>query len=161
MEHFKISMLLNDSAVSKFVTRKWIEVKKLSGGQYSINKIIRFKTPMLRSNLCYYSDAYIVLKETIDLLAAAGNENWKAEKEITFKNNAPFWLCMSKINNTLIENAEDLDIVMPIYNLLKYSKNYSVILGSLWNYCANDNYLQGKSFEYKTKITGKTPAQPP
>ena len=52
MEHFKISKLLNDSAVSKFMTRKWIEVKKLSGDQYFINKIIRFKTPMLRSNLC-------------------------------------------------------------------------------------------------------------
>ena len=57
MEHYKISTLLNDSTVSKFVTKKWIEVHDLSSGQYSINKNIRFKTLMLRSDFCDYSDA--------------------------------------------------------------------------------------------------------
>ena len=65
MECYKISKLLNDSTVSKFVTNKWVEVNDLSSGQYSVNKNIRFKTSMLRADLCDYSDAYIVLKERI------------------------------------------------------------------------------------------------
>ena len=73
MEHYKISKLLNDSTALKFVTRKWIEVNDLSGGQYSVNKNMRFKTPVIWSDLCDYSDAYIVVKRTTDLLAAAGN----------------------------------------------------------------------------------------
>ena len=79
---------------------------------------------MLRSDLCDYSDAYIPVKGTIDILAAATNENDRAEKDVAFKNNAPFRSCISKINSTFIDNAEDLDIVMSIYNLLEYSQNY-------------------------------------
>ena len=79
MEYSKISKPLNDSTVSKFVTKKWVEVNDLSIGQYSVNKNIRFKTSMLRSDLCNYRDAYIVVKGTIDLLAAASNENDKAQ----------------------------------------------------------------------------------
>ena len=89
---------------------------------------------MLRSNLCDYSDAYIVVKGTIDLLADAANEKYKAEKDVAFKNKARFRSYISNINNTLIDNAEDLDIAMPIYNLLEYSQTYSVTSGSLWNY---------------------------
>ena len=81
---------------------------------------------MLRSDICDYRDAYIVVKGTIDLLAAAANETDKAQKNFAFKNNAPFRSWISKINSTLIDNAEDLDIVMPMYNLLKYSLNYSM-----------------------------------
>ena len=88
---------------------------------------------MLRSDFCDYSDAYIVVKGTIDFLALAANENNKAEKNVVFKNNAPFTSCISKINSTLIDNA-DFDIVMLMYNLLEYSQNYSMISGSLWNY---------------------------
>ena len=62
MQHYKISKLLNDSTVSKFMTKKWIEVNDLSNGQYSINKNIRFKTLMFGSDLCDYSDAYVVVK---------------------------------------------------------------------------------------------------
>ena len=83
------------------------------------------------SNICDYSDAYIVVKATLDLLVAAANENDKAEKEVAFKNNAPFRSCISKINNTLIDNVEDLDIVMLMYNLLEYSQNYSMTSRSL------------------------------
>ena len=79
MEHYKISKLLNDSTVSKFVTKKWIQINGLSNGQYCVNKNIRFKNSMLRSDLCDYSDGYILIKETIDLLAAAANENDEAE----------------------------------------------------------------------------------
>ena len=63
MDCYKISKLLNDSTVSKFVTKKWVEINDLSSGQYSVNKNIRFKTSMSRSCLCDYSDAYIVVKE--------------------------------------------------------------------------------------------------
>ena len=77
---------------------------------------------MLRSDLCDYSDAYIVVKGTIDLLAAAANENDKTERNVAFKNNTPFRSYISKINSTLIDNAEDLDIAMLMYKLLEYSK---------------------------------------
>ena len=81
---------------------------------------------MLRSNLCDYSDAYIFVKEAINLLPAATNENDKTQKDVAFTNNAPLRSCISKINSTLIYNAEDLDIVLPMYNLLEYSQNYSM-----------------------------------
>ena len=121
---------------------------------------------MLRSYLCDYSDAYIVVKGTIDLLAAAANENDKTEKDVAFKNNAPFRSCISKINSTLMDSAEELDIVMAMYNLLEYSQNYSMTSGSLWNYYRDeihdddDNTSDGKSFEYKTKIIVKTSQKP-
>ena len=89
---------------------------------------------MLRSDLCDCSDVYIVAKRGIDLLAAAANENHKAEKNVAVKDNASFISCISKINSTLIDNAEDLDIVMSIYSLLQYHQNYSMTSGSLWNF---------------------------
>ena len=153
MEHYKISKLLNDSIVSKFVIKRWVEVNELSSGEYFVNKNVRFKTSMLRSNLCDYSDAYIVAKGTIDILAATANENDKAEKDVAFKNNAPFRSCISKTNSTLTDNVEYHDIVMPMYNLSEYSQNYSTTSRSLWNYHrdvfddTDDNASDGKSFE--------------
>ena len=87
---------------------------------------------MLRSSLCDYSDAYILVKGNISVnnTAAAG-----AAKKIIFKNCAPFTNCISKINNNQIDNAEYIDIVMPMYNLIEYSDNYSKTSGSLWQYC--------------------------
>ena len=86
---------------------------------------------MLRSGLCDYSDAYIVVKRKITVT----NPNDNAyDKKLALKNNAPFLSCISKINNTLIDNEEDLDIVMPMYNLLEDSKNNRKTTGSLWNY---------------------------
>ena len=76
---------------------------------------------MLRSNLCDYSDAYIVLKGYI---AVTNPDDGKRNKSVTFKNNAPFINCISKSNGVQIDNAEDLDVVTPMYNLLEYSKNY-------------------------------------
>ena len=76
---------------------------------------------MLRSDLCDYSDAYIVVKETITIVRP---KDAKRNKELIFKNNAPFINCISKINDVKIDNAEDLDVLMPMYNLLEYSKNY-------------------------------------
>ena len=91
MEHYKISKLLNDSTVSKFVTKKWVEGNDLSSGKYSDNKNIRFKTSMLRSNLYDYSDSYIVVKGRISV-RGANNTNTR-NKKLTFKNNTPFRSC--------------------------------------------------------------------
>ena len=100
---------------------------------------------MLRSNLCDYSDAYIVMKRKVDLLAVTSN-------------NAPFRSCISKINNTLIDNAEDLDIVMPMYKLLEQSQNYSmksevrrIIIET------KSMMLLMMSFECTTEKVGETP----
>ena len=132
MEHHKISELLKNSTVSKFAARKWIEVNNLSGSQYSVNKNIRFKTPMLRSNLFDYSDAYIVVKERITI--EGDNPINRRNKKLSFQNIAPFRPCISEINRQMQTNAEDLDIVMRMYNLLEYSEIYSMTPGSLWNY---------------------------
>ena len=114
---------------------------------------------MLRSNLCDYSDPYIVVKGKITVSATDGTNNIRDKnRPLAFKNNAPVISCISKINGILIENAENLDIVMPMYNLLEYSKNYSKTSGSLWNYYngPNKNVINSKSFKYKTGITGST-----
>ena len=79
---------------------------------------------------------------------------------MAFKNNAPFVNCISKINGVKTDKAEDLDVVMPMYNLLEYSKNYKKTTGSLWNYYrdepSNPLSSNSKSFKYKTSITRKT-----
>ena len=106
--------------MSKFVTRKWIEVNDLSGGQYSVNKNIRFKTPMLRPHLCGYSGRYVVVKRRISD-TSTNNANRRNTK-LTFKNDVLFRSCISKTNNTFIDNAKNLDIVIPMYNLLEYSE---------------------------------------
>ena len=122
---------------------------------------------MLRSDLCVYSAAYIVVKGKTDLFDAAANENNKADKNIAFKKNAPFRSSISKIDSTLIDNTEDLDIVMPIYNLLEYSQNYSIISESLWNYYRDgiddisNNASDEKLLKLKTKFLGKTPERSP
>ena len=87
---------------------------------------------MLRSDLCDFNDAYIVVEGDITL---EGNKDAnKTNKSLVFKNNAPFIKCISKVNGIKIDNAEDLDVVMHMYNLLEYSKNYKKTAGSLWNY---------------------------
>ena len=164
MEHYKISKLLNDSAVSKFATKKWVEVSDSSSNQYSVNKNIRFRASMLRSDLCDYSDAYIVVKGPVNVRTNANTDI--NQKDIAFKNNTSFRSCITKINSTLIGNAEDLDTVLPMYNLLEYSQNYSMTSGSLSNYYrgktddVDDNASDGKSFRYKSNIIGKIEARP-
>ena len=89
-----------------------IEVQSQSGNTYNMSKPIRFKTSMLRSDLCDYSDAYVWVKGTITVTDPNTNANF--DRRLTLKNNAPFISCISKINAELVENDEDLDIVMPI-----------------------------------------------
>ena len=113
---------------------------------------------MLRSDLCGYSDAYIVVKEDITL--EGDNVANKRNKTFVFKNNAPFINCILKINGVKIDNAEDLDVVMPMYNLLEYSKNYRKTTGSLWNYYrdepSNSLSSDSESFKYKTSVQGNS-----
>ena len=178
MEHDKINNLLlsedNESEkLSKFVTREYVRVNGLSN-TYNENKSIRFKTPMLRSHLCDYSDAYILVKGTITVTAlgannGANNIRDKNNRPLILKNNAPFVSCITRINGELIEDPDDLDIVMPIYNLLEYSKNYRKTIGSLYNYYRdeltndgndnnfdNRNVVNSEAFKYKNKITRNT-----
>ena len=122
----------DDKELPRFVTKKWIEVYDQSEKNYNPNKEIRIKTSMLRSDLCDFSDAYIVVEGDITL--EGDNDANKRNKNLAFKNNAPFINCISKINGVKIDNAEDLDIAMRMYNLLEYSKNYRKTAASLWNY---------------------------
>ena len=101
----------DDKDLPRFVTKKWIEVYDQSEGNYNVNKEIRIKTSMLRSDLCDFSDAYIVVKRTITVTNPDGA---KINKSVALKNNAPFINCISKIISVKIDNAEDLDVVMPI-----------------------------------------------
>ena len=136
MEYQKITNLLGTTPdqLPRFITKKWIEVHDQSGNaedRYKPSKQIRFKTSMLRSDLCDFSDAHIVVKGDITLTKTNGRGIIDIRNRfLAFKNNAPFTNCISKINNVLIDNAEDLDIVMPMYNLLEYSKNYSKATGT-------------------------------
>ena len=128
---------------------------------------------MLRSSLCDYSDAYILVQRNISVnnTAAEGAAANNAAKKVIFKNCAPFINCISKINNTQIDNAEYINIVMPMYNLIEYSDNYSKTSGSLWQYCKDIPAVNNAgdivdfnganatdSFNFKTKITGQTAA---
>ena len=125
---------------------------------------------MLRSSLCDYSDAYILVKGniTVNNTAADGAAANNTNKKVIFKNCAPFTNCISKINNTDIDNAKYTDIVMPMYNLIEYSDNYSKTSGSLWQYCKDIPAVGNNEaivdfnganatdlFNFKTKITGQ------
>ena len=119
---------------------------------------------MLRSNLCDYSDSYILVKGTITVIGegvdAAAERADERDKELTFKNCAPFTKCISRINNTDIDNAHNIDVVMPMYKLIEQNDNYSKTSGSWWQYYKddlNDNIANSDSFKSKVKITGKTP----
>ena len=128
-----------------------------------INKI-RFKTTMLKSSLCDYSDAYILVKGKITSTGAgadaAARQAVERDKCVAFKNCAPFTAGKSNINNVETDNCQDIDIIMPMYNLIEYSDNYAKASGSLWQYYRdepNDDLADSESFKSKIKITGKTP----
>ena len=128
MKYQKITNLLDTTSdnVHRFITKKWIEVHDQSssaGDRFKPSKQIRFKTSVLRSDLCDFSDAYIVVKGTMTLTKTNGREIIDIRNRfLAFKNSAPFTNCISKINNVLIDNAEDLDVVMPMYKLLSTAK---------------------------------------
>ena len=178
MEYDKINNLLlsedNESEkLAKFVTREYVRVNSLSN-TYNKNKSIRFKTPMLRSKLCDYSDVYILVKGTITVTAPGVNNNVnnikdKRNRPVILKNNAPFVSRITRINGELIDDADDLDIVMSMYNLLEYSKSYRKTIESSYNYYrdelsddaddnnfANIKAVNSNTFKYKNKIIGNT-----
>ena len=154
-----LTQYFDDKELPKSVTKKWIEVYDQSEENFSNSKEIRIKTSMLRSDLCDFSDAYIVVKRDITL--EGDNDANKRNKNIAFKNNAPFINCISKINGVKIDNAEDLDVVMQMYNLLEDIKTTEKTTGSLWNHyrdeSSNSLSINSESFKFKTSIVGKTP----
>ena len=128
--------LLDDPSnkTSKFRTKNWVEINDESRGTYNDDKQIKFKATMLKSSLCDYSDAYILVKGKITITGAgddaAARQADERDKGVAFKNCAPFTSCKSDINNVLY--CEDIDIVMPMYNLIEYSDNKAKTSGSLW-----------------------------
>ena len=120
---------------------------------------------MLKYSLYDYSDAYILVKGKITVTGAGDNgaarQADERDKGVAFKNCTTFTNCISEINNTQIYNAKDIDIVMPMYNLIEYRDNYAKTSGSLWKYYRdepNNNLAISESFKSKIKITGKAPA---
>ena len=170
MEYDKINNVLGSQSekLSKFVKRDYVRVNSLSN-TYTENKSIRFKTPMLKSDLCDYANAYILVNGTTTVTANAGASNNRDTKNrpLILKNKASFISCITEINDELIEDAEDLDRVMSMYNLLEYSKNYKNTVRSFYNYYrdelsddadnANFNNIKvvnSDTFKYKNKIIG-------
>ena len=148
----------------KFRTTNWVETNGELRGTYNECNHIKFKTSMIKSNLCDYSDAYILVSGTTIITGAEDKNASKGDdernREVMFKNCAPFIDCISKINNTQTDNAKDRNDVMLLYNLIEYSDNYSKTWRTLWQYIRDEPYNQivnRKSFISKIKITGKTP----
>ena len=150
-----IDITSDNKDLPRYVTKKWVDVYDQLQDNYNPNKEIRIKKSMLRSDLCDFSDAYIVVTGNITVTKKTftandfedpnntvayanatntSNNNAFGEKKLVFKSNAPFISWVSKINGVKIDNAEDLYVVMPMYSLLEYSKNYRKTTGSLWNY---------------------------
>ena len=172
MEYQKIRNLLDNvpNQPSKFRTKNWVERNDESRGAYPVTSQVKIKTTMLKSSLCDYSDTYIFVKGdiTVDNTAAAAAAANNTNEKIIFKNCAPFTDGKSEINNTQVDNAEYIDIVMPMYNLIEYSDSYSKTSGGLWQFCKgipavnnNGNIVNFNganatdTFNFKAKITGQ------
>ena len=176
METQKIVNLLNgsDNENSKFATKKWYIIDSESNGNYSHHNPIKFLTKSIESSLCNYSDAYILVTGNIavtrTIAAAGGNpvqrkQPLTAATQVLFKNCAPFEKCSTEIDGTLVDEADFINITMPMYNLIEYSDNYSDTSGSLWQFkrdeivnnadVSNDN---APSFKYKANLIGNTEA---
>ena len=150
MEHQKILNLLNEANDSKFVTRKQDIVHVQSNTNYDVRNEIIYNTEVLKSNLCDYNDAYILVRGDITVIAAPTTQ-------VAFKNCAPFTKCITKIDGTTIDDAEDLDLAMLMYNLIEQSSNYTETT-ELWFYLKDEatdfnvdigNTNNFKSFMYK------------
>ena len=174
MEYQKIANLLQNEASnrpSKFRTRNWVVIFDESRGTHPVNRQVNFKTSMLRSSLCDYSDAYVLVKGNISVnnTAAEGAAAKNTNEKVIFKTCAPFTKCISRITNLDIDNAQDIDIIMPMYNLIEYSDNYSKTSGSLWLYYKDISTVNNNgaivdfneanntdSINFKSKIIGHT-----
>ena len=131
-----------------------------NGANYDVRTAIIYNTEVLKSNLCDYNDAHILVKGIITVTGAP-------ETQVSSKSFTPFTKCITKIDGTTIDDVEDLDLVMPMYNLIEYSSNYSETTGSLWFYSKDeatnfkDEILKTLMiFKNKTKLLGNTVDQP-
>ena len=128
----KSCKLLNDSdsESSKFATKKWYVINDQNNTEYAEgnenDSNTKFETKLIKSSVSDYSDAYVIV--TGNILATNGN----ADNKVAFKNYAPFTRCVTHINNELVETAENLDVIMPLYNLIEYSGNYADTSGTLY-----------------------------
>ena len=132
MEHKKILNLLSEANSSKFVTRKWNIVNDQSNADYDVGNEIIDNTEVLKSNLCDYSDTYILLRG--DIITAAHNN----QTPVAFKNCASFTKLLTKIDGTTTDHAEDLDFVMQIYKLIEYSSCFSDTTDNLQFYSKDE-----------------------
>ena len=162
MEHRRIVSLLNESSDSKVVSRISKIVIDQSSSNYDVETEVIYNTEVSKSNLCDYNDAYILVRGNITIVG----DN---RTHIALKNCAPFFKCITQIDGTTIDDAEDLDLVMSMYDLLKYSSNYFDTTGSLWFYSKDEatsfnsdigNNATFKSFMYKSKLLEDAVAQP-
>ena len=167
METKKIVNLQNDSdnEPSKFATKNWYVSSDQNMGQYGRGNekaTIKFETKVIKPNLCHYSDVYILVTGDIKVAdVAAANTN------IAFKICAPFIRCVTHINDEHVKTAENLDIIMPTYNLIEYSDNYADTSGSLYQFKRDESPMNdagnlnnvaldnSTSFKYKASLLGK------
>ena len=168
METQKIVNLLGDAnnESSKFATRKWYVINDQNNTDYGEGNedstTVKFETKVIKSNLCDYSDAYVLV--TGNITATSGDAN----DRVAFKYCAPFTKCITHINDELVDNVDDLDIIMPMYNLIEYSDNYSDTSGSLWQFKRDESPVtnagnpenasttNSASFKYKSSLIGKS-----
>ena len=135
MRYQKIISLLDNKPKqpSNFRIKNWVEINYDARGTNNKNNQIKFKTSMLMPSLCDYIDVYILVSGTITIIGVGDNDNARRleerNKKETYKNCVPFTDCISIRNNTQIDNAKELDVVMPMYNLIEYSENYSKTSG--------------------------------
>ena len=163
METQKIANLLGnaDNESLKFATRKWYVINDQNNTDYGEGNedstTVKFETKIIKSNLCDYSDAYILV--TGDITATGRDANTK----VAFKSCAPFTKCVTHINDEHVDNADNLDIVMPMYNLIEYSDNYSDTSGRLWQFKRDEQNMNNgnpanvttddsSSFKYKSSF---------
>ena len=167
MKNLKIANLLNnsDNESSKLATRKWYIINDQNNGQYGSgnenDSTIKFETKVIKPNLCDYSDAYILVTGDIKVADVAANT------KVAFKNCTPFTRCVTHINDEHVETAENLDIIMPMYNLIQYSDNYADSSGSLYQFKRDESPINdaenplnvaldnSTSFKYKASLLGK------
>ena len=162
MEIQKIANLLNgsDNDNSKFATKKWYIIDSESKGNYSHENPIKFLTSSLKSSLCDYSDAHVLV---IGNITATPNNT---ATEVVFRNCAPFVKCRTEINETFIDEANFINITLPMYNLIEYSVNYSSTSGRLWHFERDEiinnadvtNDDNAPSFKHKASLIGNTEA---
>ena len=147
----KILNLLNEASNSKFVTRKWKIVNDNSKSNYDAGNEITYNTEILKSNLYDFNIAYILVKGDITVTAAPATQ-------VSFTNCLPITKCITKIGEQTVDDAGNLDLVMPMYNLIEYSWNYSETTRRLWFY-SKDETTDFKPFKYKAKSLVNTEAQ--